>query len=420
MIVESLVPPTGTVADLFTGTSVVAQGIAGLGRRTMAVDVSGACATLATATLGVGRAGAVSNAERLVTMLRAEAAHVERLLGTAWQSFLAAEDDALTAGDGRKLLELDRLVPQVWRSLPTPPRLADLFSTWDRAAAAGAPCHCLLSPVFAGTYFSVRQAIQLDAGRVAIASLMKRGLIGRWDEAVLITALLAAASVAAFSPGKHFAQPHRSDSGKDLTFHARRALSDRAVSVPAVVDTWIQRIHQHGRSACEAHVALCKSVDDMTSDELVAGGVSAVYADPPYTAQQYSRFYHVLDTLAGGVPKRLQLFNGRVTAGLYPDGRYLSSYCSKREARSAFTRLAALCHDAGASLLLSYSTSTKDSTGNARMISLPALIDVLASKYGRDAIEIVELAHQYRQFNHRHAARVSRYDPEVLVIAHVA
>lgn len=419
-VIDSLVPTSGAVADFFTGTSVVAQGIAGLGHRTIAVDVSRACATIATATLGVGRPSRDADHEQLAAMLRGEAAAVEKELELAWGDFLQAEDQALAAGDGRELLELDRLVPQVWRQRTASPLISGLFSAWDRAASTGQPHQCIVSPVFAGTYFSVRQAIQLDARRAAISALVTRRVVGPWEEAVLIAALLAAASVAAFSPGKHFAQPHRTEGDKDLTFHAGRVLSDRAVSVPALVNEWIERLCQHSRAAWEGHAVLRRNVDEVTPDELVANGVAAVYADPPYTAQQYSRFYHVLDTLAEGLPKRLQLVNGQVTAGLYPGGRFLSPYCSKRQARPAFTRLASLCREAGASLLLSYSTSAKDSTGNARMISLPALVGVLAWTYGKDAIEIVEFAHQYRQFNHRDAARASRSDPEVLVIAHAA
>lgn len=419
-VIDSLTPTGGAVADFFTGTSVVAQGIAGLGRRAFAVDVSRACATIATATLGVGRAPADAGHEQLAAMLRGAAADVEAQLEVTWSPFLHAEDHALAAGAGRELIELDRLVPQVWRQRSTPPLIAGLFEAWGRAASTGQHHECVVSPVFAGTYFGVRQAIQLDARRAAISGLVARRLVSPWEEAVLITALLAGASLAAFSPGKHFAQPHRTDGDKDLTFHAGRVLSDRAVNVAAMVDEWIERLCERSRAACEGHLVLRQNVDDVTPDELVANGVAAVYADPPYTAQQYSRFYHALDTLAEGSPKRLQLVNGEVTAGLYPDGRYLSPYCSKRQARPAFTRLAALCRKADATLLLSYSSSAKDSTGNARMISLPALVGVLATTYGRDAIEIVEFTHQYRQFNHRDAARASRSDPEVLVIAHAA
>lgn len=418
-VIDAAVPPGCRVADFFSGTSVVAQGIAQLGRRTLAVDVSPACAAIARATLGESR-GDLAGAEQLASMLNDEAAAIENALQAAWQPLLSEEDAALENGDGERLLELGGRVPQVWRQHAASASVRTLLSDWEEAASSGRPCRGLLSAVFAGTYLGVRQSVALDARRWAIRSLSAKGRISPWEEAALVTALLAAASVAAFSPGKHFAQPHRIDAEKNLSFHAGRVLSDRGVSVPTVVHRWIDALHERGRPGEEEHIVMQRGVDDLCPDDLRAADIGAVYADPPYTAQQYSRFYHALDTLTLGVPKPLQVVSGRVTGGLYPEGRYLSPYCSKRQTRPAFMRLASLCRSAGASLLLSYSASSKESTGNARMIALPTLIDVLASSFGRDAIEIVQFDHQYRQFNHRDVARVNRADPEVLVIAHAA
>lgn len=417
-VIESTVPQHGAIADFFSGTSVVAQGIASLGRRSVAVDVSPACAVIARATLGVARGAGAVDSTQLTSLLNDEAAAIEHELRCIWAPYIAAEADALRVGDGEHLLELGQAVPQVWRNVPSTSAVDDALAEWARSSTGGVACQSILTPVYAGSYFSVLQAVELDARRRAVASMADRGDIDPWEEAALITSLLSAASLCAFSPGKHFAQPHRIDATKDLTFHAGRALTDRALSVAALAAESITTLTRHARSGAENHVVLERTVDDVTPDDLVAAGVAAVYADPPYTAQQYSRFYHVLDTLAAGVPKPLQLLDGRATSGLYPDGRYLSPYCSKRQARPAFSRLAGLCRKAEASLLLSYSASSKESTGNARMISLAALLDVLASHYGRDEIEVVEFAHNYRQFNHRDSARPNRADPEVLVIAH--
>jgi len=417
-VISSIVPEGGAVADFFSGTSVVAQGIASLGRRTLAVDVSPACAVIARATLGVDRAG--SDPGHLIAMFRDESRSREETLQSVWGHFLAVEDAALAANDGELLLQLGQQVPQIWRRSSSVSLVDEALLAWERGLSTRSGYLSLLTPVFAGSYFSVRQAIALDARRLTITSLAAKRLISAWEEATLITALLGAASVAAFSPGKHFAQPHRIDAGKDLTFHAARALSDRRLDIPTIADEWVTKLFEQARSGDEGHAVLESSVDHITPDLLAAQGITAVYADPPYTAQQYSRFYHVLDTLALGVPRQMQLVNGNVTSGLYPDGRYLSPYCSKRKARPAFTRLASLCQEAGTSLLLSYSTSSRESTGNARMISLPALVHLLASQYGRGAIEIIEFPHQYRQFNKGNMARINRADPEVLVVAHAA
>jgi hypothetical protein len=235
----------------------------------------------------------------------------------------------------------------------------------------------------------------------------------------MVTALLAATSAAAFSPGKHFAQPHRTDDSKDLDFHSGRILADRSVDIDTTAEQWIELLESRPQFR-QAHEVLQLPVDEVTTAALVDRGIRLVYADPPYTAQQYSRFYHVLDTLAEGRPRPLQVHRGGVTSGLYPDGRYLSPYCSKRQAPPAFARLAATCHNAGATLVFSYSTSAAGSTGNQRMISLDELCRVLVAVYGPAAVELTELGHGYRQFNHRDSARPTRDDPEVLVIAHAA
>lgn len=407
------------VADLFTGTSVVAQGVAGLGRKVVALDASAACAVMARATLGVDRRDHSVDTANLVDAMSTEAGQYEETLTELFREWVAAEDSALRDKDGETLAEISRTVPQVWRPGPRG-RLSPLFEAWPRFADEPHYSCALLTPLFAGTYFSIRQAIALDARRAAIRSLVTSRLIDSWEEAVLVTSLLSAASAAAFSPGKHFAQPHKLDPGKDLRFHQQRLLTDRKVSIAATAEKWVVALVEGGRSGAEDHAVLERRVEELTATDLRQRGVRLVYADPPYTAQQYSRFYHLLDTLATGQARPLDLPHGRVTSGLYPVGRYLSPFCSKRQARAAFQNLAAVCKKAQTTLLLSYSSSSKDSTGNERMISLPALCQVLGSAYGASAVETLEFEHTYRQFNNGDVARSNRSDPEVLVIAHAS
>ena len=70
-----------------------------------------------------------------------------------------------------------------------------------------------------------------------------------------------------------------------------------------------------------------------------------MYADPPYTRDHYSRYYHVLETMslrdnpevsmtmirAGGSP--------RVSRGVYRADRYQSPFCIKSQAAGAFEEL---------------------------------------------------------------------------------
>src|SRR5262249_31670739 len=147
-------------------------------------------------------------------------------------------------------------------------------------------------------------------------------------------------------------------------------------------------IRQAARPVGEGHFAYHGRVEDVTAADLRRWGVTTVYADPPYTAQQYSRFYHLLDTIVSGCLRPLQRVRGAVTSGLYPDGRYLSPYCSRRNAPAAFMNLAEVSASAGARLVISYSgTPSPDAaTGNARSVTIRQLVECVSAVYAHTTI----------------------------------
>ena len=138
------------------------------------------------------------------------------------------------------------------------------------------------------------------------------------------------------------------------------------------------------------------------------------YLDPPYTAQQYSRFYHILETLVSYTVPRL-FHDGRLTTGLYPVHRYKSSFCSKTKALPALGKIIGRAKDKNISLLISYSSSAKGSNGNSRMISFNTLLETCVEHYGHSAVEWREMRHRYRQFNSAGNSNDLRNDPELLV-----
>ncbi|MCP9837281.1 hypothetical protein KBY84_07205 [Cyanobium sp. N.Huapi 1H5] len=418
--IEDLVSQGDAVFDLFSGTSVVSQGLTALGLKVSAVDVSTACCAMAQATLGVGRSNWMGSPSEMISSWQQASASPYEELTSKFAPWIGLEELALQARDGKALISAGQRVPQVWRTEGAESNLLRLFSTWNDAALLGSQRSlALLSPVVAGSYLGIEQAVTVDARRKAITEMVERGEIDGWQSSVMITALLAATSKAAYSPGKHFAQPHRTDASKNLNFHSGRALADRSVDIATTAEEFVRLLFRRPRPE-QASEVLQMPVNEINADELKSRNVHLVYADPPYTAQQYSRFYHVLDTLALGVPHPLQIYRGAVTSGLYPNGRYFSPFCSKRQATPAFEELATTCYDAGATMVLSYSTSANGSTGNQRMISLDELCKIFFEVYGSAAVEVRELAHGYRQFNSGDSARPSRDDPEVLLIAHAA
>jgi len=403
------------VWDAFSGSSVVAQSVAGASYPVLATDALAASVVFARALLGVDRIPGRDPIE-LAPLVLARADDL--VFGTEWEETLEIERRAIGSGDAETLATLSQSLPQRWRRAGATGAQQRLFDDTDTASKAGvALSRGLLSTTYAGTYFGVTQAVRLEAIRAAVDSLERECLLDRWEAAVVLTALSFAASRAVYSAGKHFAQPLRISS---TGFHGQRLLSDRAVDIDEVFEIGVANIAGSARPIGEHHLAELAEAQKVDGGRLSAMGVGTVYADPPYTAQQYSRFYHLLDVLVDGTPAALQVRAEQVTSGLYPAERYSSPFCSRTRAAGAFSALSRNARDANARLVISYSVSARKSTGNARSIGLEQLLEVIRAEYGHRNVVVQELDLRYRQFNSSGLSSPTRDDMEVLIVGEPA
>ena len=76
-----------------------------------------------------------------------------------------------------------------------------------------------------------------------------------------------------------------------------------------------------------------------------------IYADPPYTKDQYSRFYHLFETII------LYDYPDAVGKGRCRTDRQVSSFSLKSEVNDAMERLIGASAELGADLVLSYPTN---------------------------------------------------------------
>lgn len=135
---------------------------------------------------------------------------------------------------------------------------------------------------YAGYYFSIQQALTFDALR---ATLPK----AKGERAVALSALIGAASRCSGSPG-HTAQP--------------LGIGER--SLPHLLVAWNRSVFDYVREEVNLIAPRHAKVEGETCigswekmfDRLAPGDV--VFCDPPYSDVQYSRFYHVLETLSRG------------------------------------------------------------------------------------------------------------------------
>jgi len=188
---------------------------------------------------------------------------------------------------------------------------------------------------YGGYYFSPTQALAFDA---MLHCLPDREPL----RSVYLAAIIIVASKCAASPG-HTAQPFRPTS----------------TAGPFLREAWQRDPIDYFRRAlldiCPRH-ALVRGhakIADAVEEARKLRSTDFVFVDPPYSGVHYSRFYHVLETIARGGC-------GPVSGdGRYPpfEERPQSSFSNKSESGAALALLLERLADAGCTVLFTFPAS---------------------------------------------------------------
>lgn len=238
---------------------------------------------------------------------------------------------------------------------------------------------------FGGTYFSYGQAAQLAAARSAIE--LEEG----YARTRLLAALIAAASHCASTVGGQFAQPLRTvdGSGKLKVSAVAKAASCRSKDVEDALRTALAEI-DHARTPRSGNRAVRSECLTWLSTGSECPDV--IYADPPYSRYHYSRYYHVLETIALGDEPEISLNpgTGRPSRGIYRTNRYQSPFSTRGGAAEAFERLFRLCSERSPRLVLSYSPFPSSRPSTPRMASIDELVTIAGRWFKSVTIADVE------------------------------
>lgn len=269
--------PDGRVVDLFSGMGSVAESL----KETASVvtnDAMSFTAALSRARFtGLDRQSSSAEVvERLLPTYKARLQELEQ----AYASELKSEAIALDGSRTDLLSYMDKA--QHVGNSATRRRAAR-----TAAESSGFAHYELATLYFSAGYLSLRQAIELDAARAAIDS------DDRQDERDwIVAAWIAGASVLVNAPG-HTAQYLRPNSASAHTRIVRtwsRSLWDEFANS-------LDAVSQVGSESwrCQNSVYVGDALDLVSAGEL--RDIGTVYADPPYTKDQYSRYYHMYETL---------------------------------------------------------------------------------------------------------------------------
>lgn len=399
------------MADLFAGTGVVTRHMA-QSVPVFASDIQEYSRVLVSALTTPARLH--DNDMRM--LLRQVRVGVEQLLGVEVLALVEYEEDLLR----RHTLESDAIADLVDRgSMEAAVQLSsvqpdDLSELLARAAKMLQDIpHSTMCRYYGGVYFSYRQALELDS----IAQVAK-GLHGASRDTVL-AALLSTASELVGSVGGHFAQPMRLRGPHNVIKPAlvRNVIRLRQVSAIERFGEWLGR---YVRLTPALHTVRSARSDYRDTLAELPANVGVIYADPPYTREHYSRFYHVLETLALGDDPGLSAVRSagitRPSRGLYRVDRHQSPFCVVSEAPSAFEILFKSVAERNVPLVLSYSPVPATDKPRARVVQIGTLRTRLAEHFSSvDVVPVLGLTHAKMNADRLNAERSA--DAELLFIA---
>jgi adenine-specific DNA-methyltransferase len=258
----------------------------------------------------------------------------------------SSQTKELRARFSRRLRAEKRALDGTYRDLASWMRTAPHVgvSTHYRRAAADASKrrardrYCLATLYFSSGYFSTLQAIEIDALRYAI-DRQSDPTLKDW----LLSAWMSAAGTVMNAPGHsaQFLKPTNHQIFERIRRHWHR-------SVWGLFVERLQTITPIGTRAWRSNNAVTEvdALDLVDRGDLADAG--AVYADPPYTKDQYSRYYHVYETLY-----RYDFPDSAGAARARSD-RFSTGFCLASGVESSFRRLLEGVATLNLPLVLSY------------------------------------------------------------------
>jgi hypothetical protein len=274
--------------------------------RTVASDAQTFCRILAAVQGGgFSEKAAMSIVDRVVGTAREHAA----LLGSVVRTSVDREEEFLHGDVSDSTLEAYRAF--VRQSQTYPKVWSDEISA--RRSRPDLTPFMLCTAYFSNVYFGVRQCVEIDSLRFAIEQLASKR-----ERTLALGALVATMSALGSTYAGHFAQPPLANT-RALSVKTLPKIWDRRSQ--SVFHEFSVRIVNLARESqtCRHSVALVDGPWERAL-ELVAAKYGresvTVYLDAPYKREEYSRYYHVLETIvlynypsstgSGRVPSKAQ------------------------------------------------------------------------------------------------------------------
>lgn len=216
---------------------------------------------------------------------------------------------------------------------------------------------------YTDTYFSGHQCLDIDSIRYAIEKVAEENI-----RFYYLTLLMSAMCKAQSTTG-HFAQYMNKDH--------KRIIPLRQLSI---YDLFFSKSDDFADFIEKGYDNINYNLDYKEMFKLeIMNDVKCFYLDSPYTTDQYSRFYHILETICKYDNPKLE------HKAKYRNDRIQSDFCYKKSVLNEFTNIISFCKSKKAKLVISYS--------NHGVIGVDELIALAKEYYEKVTVKKMDYDH---------------------------
>ncbi len=187
---------------------------------------------------------------------------------------------------------------------------------------------------YSDTYFSKQQCIDIDSIRYSIEQVDSAG-----RKNLYLLALMGAMCKVQSTPG-HFAQYMPSSHARIIPLQKMNLYNE-----------FLEKCNLYNDLVFSTYnnMAFCSDYKDVLKNMEIMKNVDTVYLDSPYSQEQYSRFYHILETVVRYDSPQVNY------KAKYRNDRFQSAFCYKKSVKESFEYILSRCNELKKNLVISYS-----------------------------------------------------------------
>jgi len=301
--------------------------------------------------------------------------------------YIKKEDIALKEQDFNELISIYNSYPTVWKGGYSEITNSELSVEKIKEQND----YYLFITYYASNYYGISQALEIDCLLKIINTSFKD------YKSALLTCLFYAMKETVFSKDGHMAQPLSLEKNQNRLFVQRNK---------KIFDLFIKKLKEYislSSSRYSGENLIFNNNFEELLNEQIFKNVGLVYADPPYTDMQYSRYYHLLNIAAKYEYPQLTINKNGYTKGLYTEGRYQSKLSQRSSAKQSLEKLISFCAKTNTNLALSYAyPKDRETQATDRYtISIDELINLAIKYFSSTRVTVV--TQDYNHANHRNS-----------------